>query len=365
MNSTLTLADLRRFAIARTLFTPTTLPAAIERLGFLQADPIRAPARAQDLILRQRVVGYTAGQLERDYASLAVEEDFYVNYGFVPRHLQRLMHPRKPRKPWPATSVRRAKHVLAFVQAQGEVHPRDVDAHFAHGSVTNYWGGTSNATTHLLDAMHYRGMLRIARRDRGVRVYAPASAAGQIAPSPTARRAVLDQLIDVIVATYAPLPALSLNALLARMRYATPQWLGELKPAVVRAKERLAHAQLDGARWYWPAHEQPTRNGPEEPRLRLLAPFDPLVWDRRRFELFWGWPYRFEAYTPSARRRFGYYALPLLWCERVLGWANLSIEGGKLVHELGYVSGRAPRERTFRVALERELEALRVFLGLA
>src|SRR6478609_7108205 len=50
-----TLDDLRRYAIARTLFKPTTLPRAIQRLGFVQADPIRAPARAQDLTLRHRV----------------------------------------------------------------------------------------------------------------------------------------------------------------------------------------------------------------------------------------------------------------------------------------------------------------------
>jgi uncharacterized protein YcaQ len=49
---------------------------------------------------------------------------------------------------------------------------------------------------------------------------------------------------------------------------------------------------------------------PEDPpaRVRFLAPFDPLVWDRRRFEHLWGWPYRFEAYTPAARRTRGYYA---------------------------------------------------------
>jgi uncharacterized protein YcaQ len=46
------------------------------------------------------------------------------------------------------------------------VHPREVDNHFSHGTVTNYWGGSSNATTHLLDAMHYRGMLRVATRGR-------------------------------------------------------------------------------------------------------------------------------------------------------------------------------------------------------
>lgn len=78
----LTLDDLRRFAVARSLFEPTTLRRAIRRLGFVQADPIRAPARAQDLVLRQRVKDYRAGDLERLYVKLGLEEDFFVNYGF-------------------------------------------------------------------------------------------------------------------------------------------------------------------------------------------------------------------------------------------------------------------------------------------
>ena len=61
---------------------------AIARLGFVQADPIRAPARAQDLTLRHRVAGYRAGDLERRYPRLAIEEDFFVNYGFLPRATQ-------------------------------------------------------------------------------------------------------------------------------------------------------------------------------------------------------------------------------------------------------------------------------------
>jgi uncharacterized protein YcaQ len=54
-----------RFAVARSLFRPTTLPRAPRKLGFVQADPIRAPARAQDLVLRHRVKGYRAGDLDR------------------------------------------------------------------------------------------------------------------------------------------------------------------------------------------------------------------------------------------------------------------------------------------------------------
>src|SRR5215207_9368247 len=90
-----TLDDLRRFAVARSFFSPVGLKRAIETLGFVQADPIRSPARAQDLTLRHRVKGYRAGDLERRYASLGVEEDVFVNYGFVTRNVHALMHPRR------------------------------------------------------------------------------------------------------------------------------------------------------------------------------------------------------------------------------------------------------------------------------
>src|SRR5580698_6940630 len=88
-----TVDDLRRFAVAQSLFPPTTLKRAFDRLGFVQADPIRAPARAQDLMLRHRVKNYRAGDLERRYCKLGIEEDVFINYGFVTRSLQALMHP--------------------------------------------------------------------------------------------------------------------------------------------------------------------------------------------------------------------------------------------------------------------------------
>jgi len=123
----MTLSDLRRYAVARTLCAPTTLQRAIDRLGFVQADPIRAPARAQDLTLRHRVANYRVGDLERRYPRLALEEDFFINYGFLPRRLQVLMHPRSATRPWSPAKKRRAQQILEFVRARGSVHPRDVD----------------------------------------------------------------------------------------------------------------------------------------------------------------------------------------------------------------------------------------------
>lgn len=357
----LTLDDLRRFAVNRSLLQPTTLEKALDTLGFVQADPIRAPARAQDLTLRVRVDGYRAGDLERLYSELPVEEDVFINYGFVTRTVQALMHPRTLASLPPTARNKRAQAVLNFVRAHGEVHPRAVDAHFAHGTVTNYWGGSSNATTHLLDAMHYKGWLRVARRDGGIRIYA----AHQHGPGPidsAARQMKIDALVDRVVRLYAPLSTASLSYVVSRLRYAVPQWRRELRSALQRAKLRLSHTRIGADAWYWPAEENVASDAPPEV-VRLLAPFDPVVWDRRRFEQLWGWAYRFEAYTPVSRRKLGYYALPLLWRDRVVGWGNLAMKEGKLNAQFGYVNRRPPRDGGFKRELEAEVERLRVFLA--
>jgi uncharacterized protein YcaQ len=353
---------LRRYAVARSLFPPGTLQNAIDTLGFVQADPIRAPARAQDLTLRHRVAGYRAGDLERLYARLEVHEDFFVNYGFVSSAVSSLMHPRGGPTPWSAARGRHVKALLAFVREHGDVHPRDVDGYFALGSVTNYWGGSSSATTHLLDQMHYRGLLRVVRRDAGIRVY---SAHEHEAPvrDPAERRARVDALADVVVRKYAPLTASGLNRLIKRLRYAVPQWAGDLDRAVARARQRLAHAVVDGTNWYWPTGERPEEAG-DAGVVRLLAPFDPIVWDRSRFEHLWGWEYRFEAYTPVPKRKLGYYALPLLWRDRVVGWANVAAANGGIITEIGYARGRPPRERGFAAALDDEISRLAASLEM-
>jgi uncharacterized protein len=374
----ITLDDLRRLTVARNFFKPTGLKRALHRMGFVQADPIRAPARAQDLILRHRVKNYQAGDLERRYATLDIEEDFFVTYGFVTSSLQALMHPRSDSRvsaedigsPWPSAQKKQAQLLLDFVRERGAVHPREVDEHFAHGTVKNYWGGSSNATTHLLDAMHYRGLLRVARRENGIRIYI----ARQHDSGPTdtsEHRARIDALVDVVVRIYAPLPGPSLSFYVRRLRYAVPQWQAELKSALERAKQRLSHARVDGVDWYWPTVESALvhRGASPESRpaidntVRLLAPFDPVVHDRGRFELLWGWAYRFEAYTPAPKRKLGYYAMPLLWRDSVIGWANLSVKNGDLKSEFGYVASQPPRDREFKRELEAELDRIRAFLG--
>jgi len=142
-----------------------------------------------------------------------------------------------------------------------------------------------------------------------------------------------------------------------------PQWQKELTAALLRAKERLAHARVEKIDWYWPADENAdVASTPEV--VRFLAPFDPVVHDRDRFELLWRWTYRFEAYTPAAKRKLGYYAMPLLWRDRVIGWANMSVKDGDLGYNIGYIDA-PPNDRTFKRELDLEIDRMRVFLGLS
>ena len=237
--------------------------------------------------------------------------------------------------------------------------PADVDAALDHGSVKNWFGGNSRLSTELLDGLHYRGHLDVVRRDSGTRCYALA-APWQPAGDP---QAAMDAMADALVQKYAPLPAGSLSTLISMLASAAHQWQGLRKTTLARAKARLAHTRLDGTDWYWPAEETPGSGWRIPSKLRLLAPFDPVVWDRRRFEQLWGWAYRFEAYTPAAKRVRGHYALPLLWRDQVIGWGNLKIVKGRLQHELGFVE-RRPKDLAFERALEAELASMAEFLGL-
>ena len=361
----LSLRQLRRYAIARSLFKATSVTRAIARLGFLQADPMRAPARAQDLILAQRVKGYRAGELERRYPHLAIEEAFFINYGFLPRETLALLHPRgEPRAwdAWDATMRARGQEVLAFVRQHGRTHAKDVQAHFDHGRIKR-WGSHLNASAHLLEGLHYRGLLRVSRREAGTRVYQATEHPPQD-DSPEARRTRAGQLLDMVVQLYAPLPAASLGYLSGLLRYGVPHLSAEVRQVQEDAKSRYAHALVDGRLWFWPQDEKPAAaRHTVDGRLRFLAPFDPVVWDRRRFQLFWGWEYKLEAYVPAHKRRMGHYAMPMLWGEQIPGWANLKVVDGRLQHELGF-AGRRPRGSAFQLALDAAFQQMQEFLEL-
>ncbi|WP_309026198.1 DNA glycosylase AlkZ-like family protein [Pelagicoccus enzymogenes] len=330
------------------------LDTALAELAFVQADPIRCPARAQDLILRQRVAGYAARELERQFPKMEAEEGYLFAYGFMRPDVWRSASRRST-----AELGEREREVLAAVAERGDVHPRDLDERFGKESVRNYWGGRSKATKRILEDLHDDGFLRVCRRDNGVRVY-------QVPPKGVdAPLSPVERYRNLLLTTAHVFGPTSARFLL--------QELGYHRQLLDTRKERLdlvnrlleegaLHAlEVGGVPYVWIREEWQNEEVPE--RVRILAPFDPLVRNRERFEQLWGWSYRFEAYVPAAKRERGYYAMPLLWVDRVIGWANAKVESGRLKVDFGYV-GKRPRGKAFRSLAEAEVEAMALFLGL-
>jgi uncharacterized protein YcaQ len=236
------------------------------------------------------------------------------------------------------------------------MHPRHPEAAFGGKRVVNAWGGYSKATKRALERLHYSGLLRIAHREKGIRVYEAVPPVGE-SLSPDER---LEGLVLVIAHILAPVPERTLHSIASFLRQPiakTPNHRKAIQRLISAGK--MERQVIDEISYVWPASTVVSEPPPR--RVRFLAPFDPVVWDRSRFEHLWGWPYRFEAYTPSAKRVRGYYAMPLLWSDRVIGWANAGIAGGKLAVDIGFV-GKRPAGREFKQELEAEIARLEVFL---
>ena len=348
-----TIARLRERALRHTLFEAPSLAAALKRLPFVQADPIRAPARAQDLILRQRVAGYRVGDLERAYPDLDLEEGFLYAYGFLPRVLWQLRHP-----PNRARLTAFEKKVLGRVEALGVVHPEALRAELGRRSAINAWGGQSSRVKLALESLHERGLVRVARRDKGIRVYGPCPPPSEmLGPSE-----IFERVAVAVAQVLAPVPERTLRSIMARL---SRRIAGITSPAreLSRLVERgvLERQSVDDIAYLGPSPAEGNEPSAPEGRVRFLAPFDPLVWDRQRFEHLWGWSYRFEAYTPVHARVRGYYAMPLCRGGDVIGWANVSAAGSALDVDVGFVRSR-PRDRQFTRELDAEVERLRVAL---
>ena len=349
----MTLEQLRLKAVSNSLFQPTTLRKAVARLGFIQADPIRSPARAQDLILRQRVLNYKAGDLEAKYPKLHLEEDFLYAYGFMSHAVWNDLHPRLE-----AAHNETEQRILDIVTSHRTLHPRQLEAYFGSEREVNAWGGYSKRTTRALEALLYRGYLRVAKRENGIRLYertVPPAVVGD----PDLR---LQRLVKVIVKILSPISERSLRATLQLFARGAPSLKGRhnIVARLIESGE-LEGSTVDQVRYVWRSDR--TVKVRSDDQVRFLAPFDPVVWDRRRFEHFWGWAYRFEAYTPAAKRIWGYYAMPILWHAEAIGWVNISNINGVFALQSGFVKKR-PAGTLFDREFEAEVTRVRAFLGL-
>ncbi|MEM9586738.1 MAG: crosslink repair DNA glycosylase YcaQ family protein [Planctomycetota bacterium] len=348
------LSEFKRRVVAGSFPHFVDLHDALQEMQFVQADPIRSPARAQDLTLRQRVAGYVAGDLEKQFQDLNAEEGYLFAYGFMTPEVWRGLRWRPRGK---LKKLERA--VLSAVAELGDVHSGGLDERFGRKSVENYWGGKSKETKQVLENLHHHGYLRVSRREKGIRVYQVPEESGEQAADPLQRFCVL---VSATARVFGPTTKRFLLSELRTHNHLLPSRADRLTAidSMVEAGE-LAEVEVAGVTCLW--RREQWLSDDVHARVRILAPFDPLVRDRDRFAQLWDWTYRFEAYVPAAKRERGYYAMPVLWRDNVIGWANANVMDGRLQVEFGYVLKR-PRAKLFRLQAEAEVEAMTTFLGL-
>ena len=233
-------------------------------------------------------------------------------------------------------------------------------ARFGAHRTVNDWGGNSAVTTRALEELHYQGLLRVVRHENGTKIYEAVRARSQNVPA----HERLERLTMLIARTLAPTPESSLRSAIGQLCHTSGGFV-EPQTAVADLMERgeLRATLVDGVRYVWPRSIRVPADSIEARQVRFLAPFDPVVWDRRRFAHLWGWQYRLEAYVPANKRQFGYYALPVLWGNDAIGWVNCErTPKGALSVEVGYTNGPI-KTRAFPSAFDTEIARLELMLG--
>lgn len=297
------------------------LSAALDHLGYIQIDPINVCGRMHDLVLRERVSGYQEGGLHRylhaperpgfehylpgTTSVLVAYPSAAWPYLSARIHARRLRGGRFSRKLAPGHE-RVASHILSELAARGPLTSDEIEH---EGRSRTGWGTQGRLVKNLLEILHVHGRVHITARRNFRRVY---------------------DLPERV------LPAFLLSAP-AKTDAETARWL-----VLLRLRQRrlvlLTRSDLslvsdavqevrivDGPALYCLREDLPLLHLTEVPEVkqdttpRLLAPLDPLIYDRRVTSRLWDYDYTWEVYTPPAKRQRGYYALPLLAGTELVG----------------------------------------------
>jgi hypothetical protein len=340
----------RYLALHHFLAPPRSLPSGeagvrcvFDRLGSVQFDPIDVIGRNHDLVLLSRVAGYRRATTER---LLYEERSLYETYN---KGLSLVPTAELPwyRHTWDQAHVEHrggafdehaplVEELLERIRSAGPLSATDVEP---RATIDWYWRPT-NQVRAILEALAEAGILGIARRDGNRRVY---DLAERLFPAE-------------LLAERPPSDEQERHRLLSRYRAhgllgtggQAELWLGTTRRAPERGVRRaeliesgaLVEVAVEGLRGprYLPgdalstldAAEAEVRDGVSlgraEPGVAFLAPLDPFVWDRALLRDLFGFDYVWEVYVPQARRRWGYYVLPILFGDRLVGRIEPRIE---------------------------------------
>lgn len=309
--------------------TPLALRRCIERMQLLQIDTIHVVARSPYLVLFSRLGDYPVQWLGQALAKGHLFESWAHEACFVPMPDLALhrSYNQRARRHWglergeESHAQQRVKldAMLAHIEAVGAVKSSDFER--TDGESGGWWGWKDEKRW--LEALFAKGELMVARRENFQRVYdlahrvCPALQTLELPSVEAVHQRFIEKSILALGITQARwvhdyfrlkprLKDLNLNPLLDAGRVQRVQVQGWSAPAYVHVNHaKLLKKALD---------EQLTAS-----HTALLSPFDPLVWDRERLSVMFDFDYRIECYTPQAKRRYGYFVLPILHRGELIG----------------------------------------------
>jgi uncharacterized protein YcaQ len=379
----------RRFLVRRHLLHPPrslgsraeSVLAVVDRLGSLQFDPLEVPgARSHDLVLHARIAGYRRDWCDEwlygEPAERRLIELYNKSLNILP--IDELPHfritwdqyGRRYRDAILRDEARVVEAILERIRTDG---PLSTAAFKEHNHAIDWWWAPTSAARAVMEALFVSGRLGIARREGNRRYYdliervVPAELL-QVRESEddALRHRLLSRFRGVgLMGSNPPAEVIMGTGKAPDRRRWTDELVerGVLVPVQVEGIRGVRHAIADEL----PILEAASGPSTAAPDAALLAPLDPLIWDRRLLRDLWGFDYIWEVYVPQARRRWGYYVLPLLFGDRLVGRIEPRLEReAKTLRILGiwFEDGFRPMEEPgFLSALAAALEAYREFVG--
>jgi uncharacterized protein len=350
--------------------TRRELAALVDRLGVLQLDSVNVLARSHYLVAFSRLGAYDRAAL--DALSHEGPRALFEYWGHEASLLPVAMHPimrwrmaRARDEAWRgvrAIARRTAfvERVRAAVAEHGPVCAGDITVPRARRGEGGWWGWSEIKTA--VEWLFWSGAVTTAARRRFERLYdlpervLPAAVVTAATPSEhDAHRALVERAARAL-------------------GVATERDLGEYyrlrTEPVRRAVADLVTAgtleRVAVAGWRKPGYLHAGARAPAScERAALLSPFDSLIWNRERTERLFGMRYRIELYTPAPERVYGYYVLPFLLGDELVGRVDLKADraGGRLLVHAAHAHGERPRAQ-ITAALAQELRILADWLGL-
>ncbi len=349
-------------------------------LGCIQIDPISVVARTHLLVLRSRLGAFDLRALE----SLLWEERFLFEYWAhaasivltedYPIHAAMMQKYRESPSAWFRENEELRAHIMSEIGEKGPLPSRFFEDRSRAGWESTGWTSGRNVSR-MLDHLWTRGELMVAGRSGGQKLWDHAE---RCLPSWTLREALPEDevtrraAVKAIRALGVAQPA-HIRQHFTRGRYpALPAVLADLEASGTVQQARI---QADGAAWRgpWYVHvddlpllEHLDTDG-WEPRTTLLSPFDNLICDRKRTELLFNFRYRIEIYVPAGKRKYGYYVLPILHEDRLIGRIDpmMDRKQGVLRVNAVYAEADTPDSPETARAVGGAIEDLATFLGAA